>query len=228
MSISSRTNVYIDGFNIYYCAVKNTPYRWLNLLALCNNLFPNRNIKSIKYFTAKVKASMHDPDAPTRQEMYWRALRTIPSLEIIKGSFVRWPRLMPQFPLAYIDNNHSKPPNRVQVERTEEKGSDVNLASYLIYDSLTNDCDESVVITNDSDLAKPIEIITRKLNRTLIVVNPNRTKMARKWPRCKISKDLRDVATTCILSINEKVLDDSQFPTEMSDANGHFSKPKSW
>ena len=228
MNISLRTNIYIDGFNLYYCAVKNTPYRWLDLSALCNKLFPKKNIQNIKYFTAKVKASRHDPDAPTRQDIYWRALRTIPNLEIMRGNFVRWPRLMPQFPLAYIDNNYSKPPNRDQVERTEEKGSDVNLATHLIYDNCTNHCDESIVITNDSDLAKPIEIITRKLERTVIVVNPNRTKMARKWPGCKISKDLKEVATTYILSINEKLLDSSQFPEEIADANGCFSKPERW
>jgi len=26
-----KVNVYIDGFNLYYGAVKGTPYRWLNL-----------------------------------------------------------------------------------------------------------------------------------------------------------------------------------------------------
>jgi hypothetical protein len=27
-----RANIYIDGFNLYYRALKGTPYRWLDLV----------------------------------------------------------------------------------------------------------------------------------------------------------------------------------------------------
>lgn len=33
-----KVNVYIDGFNLYYGAVKGTPYRWLNLAEMCRRL----------------------------------------------------------------------------------------------------------------------------------------------------------------------------------------------
>ena len=231
MSSSLLTTVYIDGFNLYYCAVKGTCFRWLDLHTLCNHLFPSKNIQRINYFTAKVKASKHDPDAPTRQEIYWRALKTIPCIEIIKGNFVRWPRLMPQFPLAYINNNYNSPPHRVQVERTEEKGSDVNLAAMLVYDSCENNADEAneaIVISNDSDLALAIEIVTSKINRTVIVVNPNRTSRARKFNNCKISADLKRVATSYIGSINDNVLANSLFPSTLYDSNGKIEKPQRW
>ncbi len=32
------TIVYIDGFNLYYGAVKGAPYKWLDLEALCGRL----------------------------------------------------------------------------------------------------------------------------------------------------------------------------------------------
>ena len=32
--------VYIDGFNLYYGAVKDSPYRWLDLGALCAHMLP--------------------------------------------------------------------------------------------------------------------------------------------------------------------------------------------
>lgn len=223
-----QINVYIDGFNLYYCAVKGTNFKWLDLNKLCNNLFPRKNINKIYYFTARVKASSHDPDAPTRQEIYWRALKTIPNLEIIRGHFVRWPRLMPQFPLAYINNNYGKPPQRIQVERTEEKGSDVNLAAMLVYDSCSNNIDEAIVISNDSDLALAIEIVTDKIMRPVIVVNPNRTSSARKYNNCKISADLKRVATSYIGSINDNVLANSLFPATFSDFIGTINKPQSW
>ena len=228
MSKSLQANVYIDGFNLYYCAVKGTSFRWLDLGKLCKNLFPRKNIHKINYFSARVKASSHDPKAPTRQEIYWRALKTIPNLEIIEGSFVRWPRLMPQFPLAYINNDYSNPPNRVQVERTEEKGSDVNLAAMLIYDSSVRDADEAIIVSNDSDLTLAIEIVTNKLNQAVVVVNPNRTSKARKYKSCKMSADLRRVATRRVGSINDNVLANSLFPSVLTDSVGQFRKPGTW
>ncbi len=44
----------------------------------------------------------------------------------------------------------------VEVVKTEEKGSDVNLATYLLLDAFRRRCDSAVVISNDSDLAEPI------------------------------------------------------------------------
>lgn len=44
----ARTYVYIDGFNLYYRAVKGTPYRWLDLKAMvCHLLGPQNDVKSI-------------------------------------------------------------------------------------------------------------------------------------------------------------------------------------
>jgi hypothetical protein len=221
-------NVYIDGFNLYFCAVKNTPYKWLNLLALCNTLFPTVNINKIRYFSAKVKALPHDPSAPTRQDTYWRALKTIPNLEITEGDFVSWPRLMPQWPPAYI-NGVNKPPNMVNVKRSEEKGSDVNLAAYLVYENCMQDADESIVISNDSDLTNAIELVTRHLGRPVTVVNPNRTNRVRSDPKhCRLQRDLIRVSTNHMLSINSSVLARTQFPTTMTDAQGTFTKPTGW
>jgi hypothetical protein len=49
-----RTNVYVDGFNLYYGCLKGTPYRWLDLEALCSRLLPTNSIHRIRYFTARV------------------------------------------------------------------------------------------------------------------------------------------------------------------------------
>ena len=223
-----KSYVYIDGFNLYYCAVKGTSFRWLDLNKLCVNLFPTKQIEKIYYFTAKVKASLHDPAIPTRQDTYWRALRTITNLEIIEGHFVQWPRLMPQYPLAYINNNTRNPPQRVQVQRSEEKGSDVNLAAKLVYDSCINNVDEFIVISNDSDLALAIELVTGQIGKPVIVVNPNRTSRARYFPGCKISADLKRVATRFMVSINDPVLAKSQFPLTLTDTFGTITKPTSW
>jgi uncharacterized LabA/DUF88 family protein len=221
-----KVNIYIDGFNLYYCAVKDTSFRWLDLNKLCINLFPGKNFQSIYYFTAKIRAPRHDPDAPTRQEMYWRALKTIPNLKIVEGHFVRWPRWMPKFPLQYIGGQTN--PIMVQVERTEEKGSDVNLAAMLVYHSCVKDFDEAIVISNDSDLALAIKLVTKDIKRSVIVVNPNRTLQARKYYNCRISGELKKVTTNYLNSINEKVLANSLFPLTLSDSVGTITKPSTW
>jgi uncharacterized LabA/DUF88 family protein len=83
-----RTYVYVDGFNVYYGAVKGTPYRWLNIKQLVEQLIPpTYKIQKIKYFTARVSGSA-DPDAPRRQRIYFNALQTIPEIEIHFGSFL--------------------------------------------------------------------------------------------------------------------------------------------
>ena len=48
----AKVNVYIDGFNLYYGAVKGSPYKWLDLGALCHHMLPNDTVQSIEYFTA--------------------------------------------------------------------------------------------------------------------------------------------------------------------------------
>jgi hypothetical protein len=46
--------VYVDGFNLYYGAVKDTPYKWLDIRKLCELLLPEFSVGRIKYFTARV------------------------------------------------------------------------------------------------------------------------------------------------------------------------------
>ena len=46
-----RTHIYIDGFDFYYGAVKDTPYKWLNFKKLFEHLLDSKHkILSIKYY----------------------------------------------------------------------------------------------------------------------------------------------------------------------------------
>ena len=73
-----RTFVYVDGFNLYYNALKDTQYKWLDLMKMSRLLLPQHDVRRIRYFTARVTAMAHDVDQPRRQETYLRALRTLP------------------------------------------------------------------------------------------------------------------------------------------------------
>ena len=52
------TNVYIDGFNLYYRALKDNPFRWLDLRRLAETLFPQDAINRVCYFTARLDDAM--------------------------------------------------------------------------------------------------------------------------------------------------------------------------
>jgi hypothetical protein len=83
-----RTNVYVDGFNLYFGCIKGTPYKWLNLAELCRLSLPGHfQINRIRYFTAVVKPRSSDLDKPERQKAFLRALQTIPNLTIHLGQF---------------------------------------------------------------------------------------------------------------------------------------------
>ncbi|MDP3617709.1 MAG: hypothetical protein Q8R49_07850 [Rhodoferax sp.] len=83
-----RTNIYVDGFNLYYGALRKTPYRWVNLNALFQFLLPNSAIQEIKYFTALVSARPNDLTQPLRQQLYLRALATVPNISVHRGHFL--------------------------------------------------------------------------------------------------------------------------------------------
>ena len=45
-----KTFLYIDGFNLYYSAVKGTTLRWLDPVSLVARAFPRNRIANTKYF----------------------------------------------------------------------------------------------------------------------------------------------------------------------------------
>jgi len=90
-----RTYVYVDGFNLYYRALKKTKYKWLNLEALVKGLLdPDNEIQCIRYFTAPVSGKL-DPGQPIRQQRYLQALSTLPCMSFHQGNFLTKPKWRP-------------------------------------------------------------------------------------------------------------------------------------
>ncbi len=201
------TNVYIDGFNLYYGAVKDTPYRWLNLAELCRILLPTDQINRIKYFTARVMALPGDPDSPSRQSAYLRALETIPNLEIFYGHFRSHKR---RRPLA--DGS-----GLVEILETTEKGSDVALGAHLVHDAHMCDYDTAVILSTDSDLLPPIRIVRQDIGKKVGLLCPHK----RFSPEHAKEFDF-------FSRIRPRVLRASQFPDVLTDSTGDFHKPASW
>ena len=83
-----RTRVYVDGFNLYYGAVKGTAFKWLDPVKLAYRVLPaGHRIDRLHYFTARV-SGVADPGSPARQQAYLKALGTLPEIEVHFGSFL--------------------------------------------------------------------------------------------------------------------------------------------
>lgn len=205
------TYVYVDGFNLYYGAVRGTSYKWLDINHLCGLLLPRHSIAKIKYFTARVGARPSDPGQPVRQETFLRALRTLPNVEIIFGHFLSNDVMMP------VASGQPALPRYVKVTKTEEKGSDVNLATHLLWDGFRGLYQAAVLITNDSDLLEPVRIVRQELGKTVGILNPH------KHPSRALLKH-----ASFLKPIRAGVLASAQFPPHLTDAVGRFQKPPTW
>ncbi|MBY0491147.1 MAG: NYN domain-containing protein [Gemmatimonadaceae bacterium] len=166
-----RTFVYVDGFNLYYRALQRGPYKWLDLKTLFAGLLsPENRIDAIRYYTANISGK-RDPHAPNRQHAYLRALSTIPEVSIHRGNFLvseKWAALA-QPPQMMVRPS----PVTALVVKTEEKGSDVNLASHLIRDAFLDRFDVAVVVSNDTDLVEPIRIVAQEVGKPVGLVSPS-------------------------------------------------------
>lgn len=206
-----RTNVYIDSWNLYFSCLKNTPYRWINVAELCRLSLPAHfQVNRIRFFTARIRARPTDPQQAVRQDTLFRALQTLPNLTMHFGTFLVSTTTMPLVtPLP--DGTRF-----VQVIKTEEKGSDVNLATNLLVDAFDQDFDAAVIVSDDSDLVEPIQIVRRKFGHHVTVLSPRGR-----------SRELSKIATR-FRQIQPAVLQASQFARTLTDANGSFTKPASW
>ena len=71
-----RTIIYIDGFNLYYGCLKNSPYKWLDLKSLFTNLLDSSHeIVKIKYYTAHISSRSGNNDSMLRQKYYLQAIK---------------------------------------------------------------------------------------------------------------------------------------------------------
>lgn len=206
-------SVYVDGLNLYYGCLKGTRCKWLDLEALCALLLPKYEVKRIRYFTTRISGRADKPDSPTRQDTYLRALASRPNVTIHYGKFLESTVRMP------LASPRPGGPKTVEVKKTEEKGSDVNLATYLLLDAFRHDSDVAVVISNDSDLCEPIRIVQDEFTTPVGLLIPHR----------RPSEALRRLNPAFVKQIRHGPLSASQFPDKVAGSRGQpITKPCGW
>ena len=207
------TNLYIDGFNLYYRAVRGTPFKWLDLRKLAETLFPQDTIRRICYFTALLDARPDDLNQPRRQLVYLRALATLPGFNAYYGTFRSGVKRRPLAqPVPGL-------PTHVLVRDSEEKGSDVNLATRLLVDGFNGEYEQAAVVSNDADFAGAMRYVRDDLGLRVTLVNPDR--------RNTSPRDLSN-ASTYVKRLWKSHLRQSQMPDTLTDEIRVIAKPAGW
>ncbi|MBS1261801.1 MAG: 6-hydroxy-3-succinoylpyridine 3-monooxygenase HspA [Calditrichaeota bacterium] len=156
---SKKANFYVDGFNLYYgiCSTGRKDLLWLDLVSLCLSLARNdEKINRIQYFTTL-------PDMPrakrSRHRVYLDLLRNLSlNVEIIYGKFTRMRKrcaVCAEFNKYYV-----------------EKRTDVSIATRMVADAFTSNCDTLYLISGDSDLVPSVKHIQSKTNKFVVSLFP--------------------------------------------------------
>ena len=204
---------YIDGFNLYFGSLKGTKHKWLDLQSFVLATSPkDLKIKKIRYFTAKVKPSGKSPNAHTDQQAYLDAISShCPLVEIHYGRFIRHKIRM---------ESGNPPPATVEVYKSEEKGSDVNLAVHLLNDAWAKSCSTCILISNDSDLAEAVNL-TKERGTSVVWMPPILNK--NRHP----SVDLKKVGMTPRI-VHSSTPARCQLPDRVTTITRIISKPNGW
>jgi len=210
-----RVIAYIDGFNLFYSSLKGTKNKWLDLVSLCEALLkPNQELVVVKYFSAQI-ASLHTkPEKALRQKIYLEALQTSSKIEIRLGYFSVHKTKMPlakDFDEGIL--------SLVEVIKTEEKGTDVNLAVQMAVDAMQDKFDYAMLFSNDSDMSYSVQI----------AVNDCKKKVGLYIARDAISHKVLKENACYIRRLTQTLLASHQFPDEIKTKTGRVIKePKDW
>lgn len=232
-------SVFVDGFNLYKGLLECRPsHKWLNLMALSEKLMPEVEIHKLFYFTANVKERYPGDDAPRRQQTYLRVLEN-QGINVVRGKFRRdkdwlrsvttsreWfssPPLGSNFGLTQVALDRASlkaEPDAVKthVYKMQEKGSDVNLASFLLKEVFLERTKNLLVITGDSDLVTPIKMAVEigAYVRTAI-------------PNGRQSSDALNRVSSSIVRLEESHLEGCALPKPFETVSGRqISPPKEW
>lgn len=203
------TIVYIDGFNLYYGALRGTPYKWLDLDRLFSLLRPHDHLVAIRYFSALVSG-------PTRanQDTYLRALATTPRVHVTLGNFKA-----KRVRCLVTDCPH---PGSRLFETLEEKRTDVNIAVHILDDVYSGACGQVVLVSGDSDLVPALRMVRVRYPGVPIQLYVPANHRVR-----AMATELRSAADKAReLPLN--LLHLAQFPDPIDHEGNLICKPESW
>lgn len=227
-----KTIVYIDGYNLYYGRLSQTPHKWLDVVALCSSIVtmqdPSSEIIATKYFTAPAlaKFARRGQDSAIAQQTYHRALEHThgQGIEIVLGAHQC---STVNLPIYVADKNPSKD-ERTWVWQIIEKKTDVNLAIHMYRDAVHRKCDQMVLCSNDSDAEPALKAIRDEFPDIRIgVIAPIRPVQPGEEER-RPSADLSTQAHWTRRVIQDDELTAAQLPALIPTRKKPIRKPPHW
>lgn len=212
-----RTNVYIDGGNLYHGLLRYHPeLKWLDLEKFVRTLVrEDHEICSIKYFTSRIKTHPYDPKRIERQNVYLQVLASFSSVSIIEGYYQNSKKWLPAVfeKCGFCDQSRS---GMLRIYRLEEKRTDVNLATEMIFDAVQNKADSFVLLSGDSDFIGPLDRIRGELGKQVVVFNPRNCKSDLMYHANYYRTIPADLAALC------------QLPDTVKVGSRTFVRPSAW
>jgi len=152
-----RSIIYVDGFNLYYGALKGGPHRWLDLDRYFELLRTDDDVQRIWYFTAVVQGPHR-----RHQLTYLQALSSTPRVAIQYG------RYKEKTVRCTVPGCGCTGAREFRVP--EEKGTDVNIAVQMLDDAYQANAERMVLVSGDSDLVPAIRTIKRRFPQIQVIV----------------------------------------------------------
>jgi 6-hydroxy-3-succinoylpyridine 3-monooxygenase len=210
-----RSTIYIDGFNLYYGALRHTPNKWLDLQKYFIQVRSDEDIQQIWYFTAEVSGA-----TGVKQKAYLDALSTCSLVTTVRGVFKK-----KELKCGVRSCSYSDPASGKKFSRYEEKQTDVNIAIRIVRDAYEKQLENIILVSGDSDLVPSLALAREISPATKITVYvPSRHPQ-----RLQATGELRSIADKVkALPLNN--LSKAQFPMEVIGNGGKVlcRKPTDW
>ena len=201
-----RVIVYVDGFNFYFGlrARKWRKYYWLDIVRFFEVQMKNhQELVEVNYFSAVPL----QPGKADRQDLLFTANKLNPKFKLHLGKYLK-----KDFKCPYCHQN---------IHSFEEKETDVRIATKMISDVVQNRCDITLLLSADSDLVPPIELIREFNPRHKIIVY---------FPPHRHSTNLQSICNAHkVLGGAYQIFDKAILPETIKLTDGYeISRPKNW
>ena len=206
MDNKQKVIVYVDGFNFYF-GLKEKKWRkyyWLDFVSFFESLLrPYQTLVEVKYFSAKPVNQVKSE----RQDLLFSANKLNPKFKLILGKYLKKDTICKN--CGFV------------IHSFEEKETDVRIATNIIADAYNNRCDVSVIVSADSDLIPPIELLReiKPLQKVIVFFPPQR-----------YSNNLKIIANaTKNLEGAKMMFENATLPDEITLPSGYVIKrPTKW
>lgn len=205
------TAVYIDGLNLYYGLAKPLDCKWVDIQTYFEKFFSSEDVQRIYFCEALVSG----PNRANQLE-YFRALSTLPKVEILQGKMKKKERT------CYVRGCSGYGVSRF--DDNEEKHTDVAIAITMVRDALEGTYEKQVLVSADTDLLPAVKMVRQRRPGIRVHLFIPSLDMKRILGAESVGREVfRSHRPNAELFVN------CQFPSRLSDDSGVFiNRPATW